>query len=258
MLSILSYNLLYDHPRWGEEYRWVLRKAGVLALLRKYAPDVIGVQELTAGMYADLRAMLPDYDCSAPVAAPGQEEVDPWIFNATFFLRSRLELLQEEILWLSRFPDGTPQITDKRCRLAVCCLLADRQTGERFQHINTHFPVDEASRRAVADDFFAMCERQSIGVPQVIGGDFNTLDLAVQAGAHGYADAACVSLIPPEGPTGSRIDRTTQQVVANSTVDHLFVSQGLDVAGFTTIDDRMHGGYPSDHLPIMAHMLFQG
>jgi endonuclease/exonuclease/phosphatase family metal-dependent hydrolase len=242
MLSIMSYNLLYDDPRWGEEYRWVKRSAGVLELVRRYAPDVLGAQELTADSYCELREVLPEYGGTVPAIAPRSNEPEPWVFNATLLRRDRLELLEEEILWLSA--------ADMRSRHAVCCLLRDRRDGQRFRHVNTHFPVDETARRRVGEDFFARCAARAGTLPQVIGGDFNTAGLGAEAGACGYTDTRHAGR--SKGPDGSKIDRETHRMIPGSTIDHLFVSRNIEVVEFRTIDDRMDGRYPSDHLPVLA------
>jgi len=214
----------------------------VRALLRRYAPDVLGVQELTAGMYRELREMLPDYAGTGEVAMPGANEPTPWIFNAILVRRDRLELLGEEMLWL-RAPDT-------RTRHAVCCLLRDRRDGRRFQYVNTHFPVEEAARRRISEDFFARCARLAGALPQIIGGDFNTIDLSTEAGDCGYTDAR--HAVRPKGPNGSKVDRATGELISGSTIDHLFVNSGIEVVEFRTVDDRVDGRYPSDHLPMLA------
>ena len=43
-LQVMTYNIRFDNPEDGVN-RWELRKENVLALLEKYQPDVLGVQE---------------------------------------------------------------------------------------------------------------------------------------------------------------------------------------------------------------------
>ncbi len=59
-LKVMTYNIRYDNPGDGVN-AWPNRIEKVSALIRKYNPDVIGVQEALHHQLLDLVRLLPDY-----------------------------------------------------------------------------------------------------------------------------------------------------------------------------------------------------
>lgn len=74
VLRVMSYNVLFHHEtRWGDAYRWPPRAPRVGALLRRYMPDLIGFQEVTASQLGDLTSSLPGYGVVGPESAVSPE-----------------------------------------------------------------------------------------------------------------------------------------------------------------------------------------
>src|SRR5688572_11363060 len=72
-LKVMTYNIRYDNPGDGVN-AWPNRIEKVTALIRKYNPDVIGVQEALHHQLQDLVRVLPDYSYLGAGRDDGKEK----------------------------------------------------------------------------------------------------------------------------------------------------------------------------------------
>jgi hypothetical protein len=110
-ITAMTYNILYDSPKWGSEQDWELRRPAMEALLRQHGPELIGFQEVRRGQLGELQTMLPEYGFVGNV--PGQDpgEEFPWLMVPVFFRLDRLEVIDTGISWLTGTDAaGRPQI----------------------------------------------------------------------------------------------------------------------------------------------------
>jgi endonuclease/exonuclease/phosphatase family metal-dependent hydrolase len=263
-LQIMSWNILYDSPKWGDAHAWQLRQPGAAALLNRHRPDLAGFQEVRGRQLSDLQGMLPDCDFIGNLPGPDGNPDFPWIMNPVFFRRDRLRVLDTGFWWLTGTDeDGVPQTSwpDEGLRLArpahaVWTRFLDLATGQTFHHVNLHFPpVSAAARRKAAAGLVAAHRRLPSGVPLIVTGDFNApaettlADLAEV----GLADSRRHGAITPSGPPGTKVDRQTGEVQPRA-IDHILVGAGIRVEAFATLDDKFAGRHPSDHLPVVARL----
>ena len=265
-LSVMSYNILYDSPKWGADFAWSRRQPQVAALLQRHPADVIGLQEVHRGQLPDLQGMLPEHDVVGAIPGADTAEDLPWIMNPVFFRRDRLQVLATGFAWLTATDArGIPQlgwpehgIIVARPAHAVWSRFLDRSSDEVFYHINLHLPPQSPpARERAAAALILLLRSFEPDRPVVVSGDYNAsaepaLELLF---AHGLNNARALSRTTPTGPTGTKINRTTGSLGAHP-IDHIFVSQPVHVQAFATIDDRFSERHPSDHLPIVARLQF--
>ncbi len=262
VLKIMSYNILYDdEQRWGIEYAWNARAEGVYAIIRSYEPDIIGFQEVLSGQYDNLEAALPDYGSLGRYQNPNPEHTfRPWCMNPIFYNTSRLLPRDSGLLWLSEcHKDGTPLIgwpesreIDRNYRHAVWIVFEDKCSGNVFFHMNTHWPVSAASavHPYCAQLILRTIEIHAADLPCLISGDFNQRENLFDSA--GFIDSWAVCASPHKEPSGTKINRETQQVVEGSMIDHIFINSQVKIHAFDTLDEKPMGRYPSDHLPILC------
>ncbi len=260
-LSVMSYNILYKHDtKWGKDYRWPIRSREVFALVRRYMPDLIGLQEVTDIQLKQLRAALPEY---RNAVCWGNEEGEKMLpnRNAVFYRQDRLRMLRSGWRWLAcpeteaaelsepPSPETTPGCADRH---GVWAVYEDRVNGCVFFHINIHWPTGRyrETHPLCADAMVKIMDDLADGLPQIATGDFNNRENLLHV--RNLADARKTSLQPPSGPTGSKVNRSTHEVGDGKSIDHILVSPEIQVDNFLTIDDRVEERYPSDHLPILA------
>ena len=102
LLRVMSFNIRGFSRRGDGINSWENRAALNVATIKRYAPDLIGLQEVQAESLATYREELPEY---AHILGPGAGNEAPYEFNAIFFDPSRLEVLDSGGFWLSETPD---------------------------------------------------------------------------------------------------------------------------------------------------------
>src|SRR5689334_14278278 len=136
-LKVMTYNIRYDNPGDGVN-AWPNRIEKVTALIRKYNPDIIGVQEALHHQLQDLVRVLPDYSYVGVGRDDGKVKGE---FSAILFRNSRFGLLSDSTFWLSE----TPQIPGSKSwdaaitRLVTEAKFFDKELRTDFIVFNTHF-----------------------------------------------------------------------------------------------------------------------
>jgi len=250
---------------------WNNRSAVNVETIKRYAPDVIGFQELQSGNLDTYEKELPEYVC---VLGPEAGNKTPHEFNAIFYDPTRLEVLDSGGFWLSTTPEIHSSSWRTRCiRSANWAHLRCLDTGLSFLHLNTH--LDHVSKSARAEGsklIFRKLEETQNGqgndLPVILTGDFNCapgslphrnftedgfVDTYLAAGNDDVGGSYTFhafrgSRYPSRRGSGSgRIDwillRDQQQRI--QTKSQLIVRDC----------DEESGIYPSDHYPILAEFV---
>lgn len=255
-LHVMSFNLRYasDTP----PNSWPERRPVMRRLLKRTQPDLIGTQE---GLYGQLQDIEEDLPRRYDSIGLGREGGSHGEFMMIFYDTKRLAPLEYDHYWLSDTPDVIGSKTWDGCcpRMVTWVRFRDLRTDEQFYAVNTHFEAFSADAREKS----AVLLRDRLAdfdpdLPIVATGDFNeaatpggtVYDTLVTDGPfvdtwetarrrselfgtfHGFGT--------PE-PDGSRIDwiLTTPDVKTRSAAINTY---------------ERHGQYPSDHLPVEAHI----
>ena len=98
--KIISYNIRYDTPNDGENWR-ELRKDEVLELLKYYNPDLIGIQEAMPNQLKFVANNLDKYN----YIGHGRNGLITHSEGIPLFYNSdKYRLLKQEVFWLSETP----------------------------------------------------------------------------------------------------------------------------------------------------------
>lgn len=255
-IRAMTYNIRLDLASDGPN-AWPHR-AGILAeVVRREAPDVLGMQEVLLHQKRDLEAALPDYR----FAGVGRDDgADAGEFSPVGWRKSRFDLLESATFWLSPTPNVPGKGWDAAYpRIATWVLLRDRESGRKIRVLNTHFDhigqeAREHSAQMIAD--WAARSEQA-GVPTIITGDFNatlsSAPMALLTASPLLRDARAASITPPYGPPGTfngfHIDAADAEPI-----DHILVSPGVTVDRYATITQHWEGRLPSDHYPVVVDL----
>lgn len=255
-LRTMTFNLRYasDTP----PHSWPERRPVTRALLRRELPHLIGTQEGLYGQLKDIAADLgrPRYDWIGTGRAGGSRDE----FMAVFYDTTRLLPLEYDHFWLSDQPNliGSATWGNSVIRMVTWIRFRDLRTGRELYHLNTHLdhqsqPSRERSAALVAERLAGF----DPDLPRLVTGDFNVpahgnpvYDALLKEGKltdtweaaesrsklyatfHGYE---------PLIPDGERID----WILASPKVR-------VRRAEITTF--ALDGQFPSDHLPVQAHV----
>ncbi len=265
LIGVMSFNVRGAFRDRGKADAWDNRAVLNVETIERYAPDVIGFQELQKGNLETYRERLPQY---AHVLGPRYGNRTPHSFNAIFFDVRCLELLDSGGFWLSETPERYSASWETRvARSANWVHLRFSKTGRSFLHLNTH--LDHVSRIARAKGSKLILRRLAAEEgPVVVTGDFNCrpgtpvyrnfvrggfVDTYLAAGNEDTADANTFHTFkgtryrearPGLGPR--RIDWILLKDPRGRihTVSHSIVRD----------HDEGSGAYPSDHYPVLAEL----
>lgn len=269
-LKVATFNIRNENNQDQGERSWPQRIRNAVRLIRQIHPDVMGMQEVTHGQAADLRASLPDYDFMGLAREDGkrQGEYAPIFYKKNRFIPDPAE---EGTYWLSDTPEhpGSTTWGNTLPRIVTWSRMVDLTTGRGFYVINTHYDHRDQGSREHASQLISrrIDERKYVKEPVILLGDFN----AVEANpAVSYLKGQRVNL------TGSPIfwnqglldtyriihpaDKPPKSLhlwgskTAGWKVDHILVSKSAKIMESEVVMDARP--FASDHYPVMARILF--
>ncbi len=256
-IKAMTYNILYDSPKWGPEQDWALRRPAMAELLKKHAPELIGFQEVRRGQLGELQQMLPDYGFigNVPGQDPGAEF--PWLMVPIFFRLDRFEVLDTGIAWLTgKDAAGRPQIgwpdlgNTVRPYYAAWVKFSHKPTGKLFYYVNLHLPpFQPALRERAAADVTRLLATFAPDLPVIVAGDFNSDDEPGMKAilAAGLRDARDISQEPAQGPLATLVKHPKR-------IDHFLVNRQVEVRSYVALHEKFNGRFPSDHLPVLVNL----
>lgn len=253
---------------------WSERAGMNVETIRRYAPDVIGFQELQKKNLEVYEQEIPHY-ARLPGPVYGTREVEE--HAGIFFDPERFEALESGGFYLSETPEeyseswGTEVI---RCANWAC--LRCRENNAIFLHSNTH--LDHASGDARVEGSRLMLgkveeiQASRDSVPVVVTGDFNCrpgsptyqvfsendfVDTFVEAADGEPEDAYTFHAFEGENFTE---DDTAKPA---GRLDWILVRYGtgsvkINSHGILRDGDEASGRYPSDHYPVLVGLELGG
>lgn len=252
-LKVMTYNIRYDNP--GDSINaWPNRIEKVSSLIRKYDPDIIGVQEALHHQLEDLIRVLPDYSYTGVGRDDGKEKGE---YSAILFRNSRFGLLAGKTIWLSQTGEvGSIGWDAAITRIATWARFYDRETKEEFTFMNTHFDHVGKLARVASGVYLAGYVDSMFGgksQPFILSGDLN-----FERSDEGYA--AALEIIdgfsdtkPANDQTGTFCGFEVGKMECRA-IDYIFHTKEWALKNYQVITDNNGKYYPSDHLPVMAEL----
>jgi endonuclease/exonuclease/phosphatase family metal-dependent hydrolase len=268
--TVMSYNIRYDNEQDGNE-RWEHRKEAVGAVIRRFMPDIIGIQEGLSHQIGDIEKLLPGYAWSGTGRDDGKKAGE---FTAIFFNTNTTRLLGGSTFWLSGEPDVPGSNTWGNACIRTCTWvkmhLLDLNRSLLFMNVHAdhqNVVARHESARLVVERMASL----SIDVPAIVAGDFNAIDdkQTIKTMKAGYGGKTMLDARDTwMKRTGARLPRYTWHDIYNprkskllaslttGLLDFVFFTQGLVLAGFQVHDKQVEGRWPSDHFPLVARFSF--
>ena len=257
-LRVMSYNIRYSNP---EDSVWTERGPRVASMIRFHEPAVVGTQEGQLHQLMDLTEQLGRYQR----VGVGRRTGGGGEFSALLYQTARLELLEYDTFWLSDTPQepGSQGWDAALPRIATWARFRDRITDEVFVLVNTHF--DHRGGTARAESARLLQQRISVikgEAPVVLLGDFNAVPtkepiqiLTAEDARVALQDTRIASETPPHGPE-STYNSFGFEVDKNARIDYIFTSPSVGVRRQGHLSERWGRTFPSDHLPVVADLVF--
>jgi endonuclease/exonuclease/phosphatase family metal-dependent hydrolase len=248
--KVMTYNIRYDTPQ-DSVNQWPKRAHKVYALIKKYDPDLLGLQEVLHHQLTDLLANLPAYSYIGVGRDDGKTKGE---YSCILYKKAAFDVVQQNTFWLSETPDvpGSKNWDAAITRVASWGKFKDKKTNKEFLMINTHFDhIGKEARKQSALLLKQKAFEIDKKLPFVITGDFNCTREEEPYTAIREPKGVVLTDPAPSNPPGtfssfkvkSRSDRG---------IDYIFHTKEWKSSDYKVIQDNDGKYYPSDHLPVMT------
>lgn len=252
VLKVMTYNIRYDTPV-DSVNQWPKRTEKVYALIRKYDPDILGIQEAIHHQVMDLVQNLPEYAFVGVGRDDGKTKGE---YSAILYKKDRLSIVRQNTFWLSETPKvaGSKNWDAAITRVATWATMKDSKSGKDFFILNTHFDhIGKEARKHSASIIKEKVAALAGGLPSIITGDFNcTPD------DQPYETIMAPKIIVLRDPAPvPRVGTSCGFKVGGTkcrTIDYIFHTAEWMASNYTVIQDNDGKYYPSDHLPVITRL----
>ena len=270
----MSFNVRGSFRDAAKKNAWRNRAKLNVATIKRYAPDVIGLQESQRGNLATYRRHLPLY---VQIRGPRYGNAFPYDSNAILYDPERLKPLDTGGFWLSETPEKHSRSWGTRvARSATWALFALTNADLPILHLNTHLdhvsaPARREGSKLLVRKIEEISERTGETPATILTGDFNARpDSATHKNLteSGFVDTflAAGNEEDPGANTFHAFEgesyRDNHPARGPRRIDWILLKDPggrLEAGSHTIIRDAEEeaGLYPSDHYPIVADFRLQ-
>lgn len=240
-------------------------------MIRREAPDVIGVQEALHGQAADLRASLPGYGFFGIGRDDGLRAGE---YSGIFYRNDRFrpDAVDQGMFWLSDMPEtpGSRTWGNEIPRVATWLRLTDLATDRGFYVFDTHFDhrSQESRERAALLIAKRIDTRAHPDEPVILLGDLNSfennasvlylsgrrVEIAGEKRAWNTPLLDAYQALHPLEKDRRSAHFWRSGIDLSFKLDYIFVSPGARIESAEIV----RGDQPSvsDHYPVTARVLF--
>lgn len=252
-LEIMSFNIRYGTAMDGDN-SWRHRKDIVVDTIRKYSPDLCGLQECLVFQAEYIVEQLPEYrwiGIDRDVSGKGE-------MTAVLYKHKAIFPVASGHFWLSETPDVPASVSwdSSMTRMTTWLHCYHPETKTFFYFYNTH--LDHRGKEArkqgitvIADHIAQLPDDTSV----ILTGDFNAAaensppyEVAMEKGLADSWVAAQEKVGPPITWSGFEAPKED----ADRRIDWILYRGPVTVLRCETVTYNEEGRYPSDHYPVAA------
>ena len=248
-VRIMSFNI---------DTKFVLKSSySTPALIAKYRPDSVGLQECNVLWMSELRAQLPDYAYVGVGRDTGDRSLICGEMCAIMYRKDKYRLSDSGTFWLSETPEKPSRGWEAEYnRICTWVILESIATGKKYVHMNTHLDYSGDITREKSIELI-LGKAADFDLPVVITGDFNFHEgepFYYQLVEGGLSD---VKYLARDTMTGfTYFDRAPEEMTDDTPIDFIWVNNGItDVDTYKIVRDTVLGALPSDHYPVYSDMI---
>lgn len=268
-MGVLTFNVLCRLCEKEGFDSWDLRAPHLRDLIRRYDPDLLGLQELGGVQdFVDLLGSDSPYEVVS-------YRLGKWYYGdcALFYRRGMFELLDSGQFWLSPkptvpFAKGWKPLSMPR--YLNWALLRRTDNGFRFLYMNTHFDNNTVNKNPSAELVARTFGPLAKALPIIMTGDFNTdqsshrFDVLRRAGTTAVTFENAMDLAEvrevigdESGDAAPSSDDACFEV--SGLIDHIFLAGPIEKGVARWVLDRPRYGpedrRPSDHPAVFAEVV---
>ena len=263
-LNVMSFNIRFGTSD-DKEDRWELRKEILFDVIKRYAPDVVGVQEALRFQLDEIRNALPEYD---EVGAGRDDGKTSGEYSAILFLKNRFTPVETETFWFSDTPGnpGSKSWGNSIPRICTWTRLKENTSGNTLRMYNLHLDhISQPSREQSVAALMKRLNTETDHDPIIVTGDFNAGEqnpairfikgdtLLFTIKNHRRLIDTYRQIYPADSSVGTF--HAFKGAMIGDKIDYIFVEPGTHVLAASIIHDNIDGRYPSDHFPVVARIV---
>ena len=265
-ISVMSYNVrgMMEADKRDSE--------GVITTIKEQNPDVFVAQEATSSTDAQSAKWMSRFDDAlvknGEYAAVKGVSVGKFLAcNPIYYKKDKFELVSRGSKYLSDTPDKKNSIVEgsEYVRIATFVVLRDKATGVEFLVTCTHLDTSTYQVRLKQAKILAELMKDYPFMPAIVGGDFNTvyqenhtLLTTFEKNAN-LAYGAEIADVKPTLNASTLAGEGNYTDLGGAVIDYIFVSKSkITVQKYEHLANKIGGGYPSDHLPVLANITIYG
>ena len=247
---VMSFNILCE--LWDAKAPVKGRDLTVTAVIHRYAPDVIGLQEVSDNWYKAFDSLFfGKYEFTDRKNSKGQTNFSTLAYN-----KETVNLIDHGVV---NYSVGN----STQLRLVTWGLFEKKDTGKRFIVMSTHWDLTKNSswQKVHSEEMAALALRlkEQYNVPVITTGDYNVREedeyIKNFVRTTGFSEAKLTAKVINRAGTSTHILGKPRGTGAQS-IDHIFGSQDVEFLYFNTLIDNSILD-ASDHLPIYADIKFK-
>ena len=239
-------------------------------IVRIYDWDIYGTQEMNPWAMPIYIGKDNIYGIVGRPCAKKEEDPEAWERwgNYIIYKKARFEVLKSGYFWLSETPEKLSKGWDEQqYRICNWAKFHDKLANKDFYFFNLHQGLTPTARQHAAKLIVQKLEEIAGRNSTIImTGDFNAInkyDSIVTILNSGLVKDSWMSKAPKYGPRGTYIPKNHNQAICNKSavtgkgkIDYVFASPNVEVKKCVVITTNLDGHFPSDHLPIMAELVY--
>ncbi len=217
--------------------------------------DSIGVQEATPEWMNALKETIGDK--YAYVGVGRDDGDDEGEYSAVFYLKDKYTVVNSGTFWLSETPDVPSRGWDAACnRVCTWVHLENKETGEQYVHMNSHFDHVGISARKNSVDMIIERAKQFTDIPVVFTADMNVVE-----GSDNYNQFVNSDYFEdtkyraPDSMNYCTYHDTKPQLHKNDVIDYVMINEGFEALAYKVVTEGIDGRFVSDHYPIYADIV---
>lgn len=253
-MRIMSFNIRCTNV--GSD-SWEDRIGIVSQTMLESEADSIGVQEATPEWMDALEETVGDK--YAYVGVGRDDGDDEGEYSAVFYLKDKYTVVDSGTFWLSETPDVPSRGWDAACnRVCTWVHLENKETGEQYVHMNSHFDHVGISARKNSVDMIIERAKQFTDIPVVFTADMNVVE-----GSDNYNQFITSDYFDdtkyhaPDSMSYCTYHDTKPQLHKGDVIDYVMINDGFDALTYKVVTEGIDGRFVSDHYPIYADIVIK-
>jgi endonuclease/exonuclease/phosphatase family metal-dependent hydrolase len=250
-LKVMSFNIRLGVAKDGPN-RWDLRKDLVVNVIKKFGPDLLGLQEVFPMQATYLKENLPEYEYYGRSRSVHPQEGEAC---SVMYRKDRFIETKKSTFWVSETPNepGSKSWDSSLPRIVNLVSLTDKKiVGGKLIFMNAHFDHrGKVAREEAAKIIKNRVDDIEKGMRVVITGDFNSGE-----GSKPYQSLVGGNLIdtfrrvhPIRTERESTFTAWNGRIIGNR-IDWVLCSPDFQVLSAEINRTHEKGRYPSDHYPV--------